>query len=230
MNERSFIIFSMRIRDPRKEAVIRLKAMEMAVKEGFDGLSMQKIARAAKVSPGTLYTYFEDRDDLILQVYLEESEKAFAAMMENFDPGLSFAQGLRVQWFNRARYYMKNPRAMLFLEQFKHTPLHERALALGSSAFRETMQAFVRGAIRRGELVQAPIEVYWSVAFAPLYQLIKFHSQGKSLPGAGKFVLDETLLLQTLELVLKALTPSLRDKETTRPDPAPKDPKRKRAS
>ena len=39
----------MRVRDPLKEKTIRRKAMEMAVKEGFDGLSMQKLAKAAKV-------------------------------------------------------------------------------------------------------------------------------------------------------------------------------------
>lgn len=218
----------MRTRDPSKEKAIRRKAMEIAVREGFDGLSMHKIARAAKVSAATLYVYFEDRDDLLVQVYLEESEKAFAAMMENFDSELPFAQGLRVQWFNRARYYLKHPTEMLFLEQFKHTPLHERALAVGNSAFREAMQAFVRGAIGRGELVRAPIEVYWSVAFAPLYQLIKFHTQGKSLPGAGKFTLEEKHLLRTLELVLKALTPTPEDEEASRPGPLPKDPKRKK--
>ena len=81
----------MRPRDPSKEKAIRRKAMEIAVKEGFDGLSMHKVARAAKVSAATLYVYFEDRDDLLIQVYLEESEKAFAAMMENFDPALPFA-------------------------------------------------------------------------------------------------------------------------------------------
>jgi AcrR family transcriptional regulator len=202
----------MRARDPEKEKTIRRKALELAVKEGFDGLSMHKIARAAMVSAGTLYVYFEDRDDLLIQIYLEESGRAFDAMMENFDPGMSFAEGLRTQWLNRARYYMKNPAGMLFLEQFKYSPLHERALALGNPRFREAMQAFVRGAIQRGELVRAPIEVYWSTAFAPLYNLLKFHTQGKSLPGAGRFVLSESLLLQTLELVLKALTPSPAEK------------------
>jgi len=198
----------MRLRDPSKEKAIRRKAMEIAVKDGLDGLSLNKVARAAKISASTFYIYFEDLDDLLVQVYLDESEKAFAAMMENFDPELPFAQGLRVQWFNRARYYMKNPQAMLFLEQFKHSPLHERALTLGSSAFREAMQAFVRGAIQRRELIRLPLEAYWAIAFAPLYQLLKFHSQGKSLPGAGKFTLEEPLLLKTLDLVLKALTPT----------------------
>ena len=63
----------MRLRDEAKEQSIREKALEMIVKEGFDGLSMQKLAKAAGVSPATIYIYFKDREDLILQLYYEES-------------------------------------------------------------------------------------------------------------------------------------------------------------
>ena len=69
------------------------------------------------------------------------------------------------------------------------------------------MRAFCRGAIERGELVRVPVEVYWSVAFAPLYQLLKFHLHGRGLPGTPRFVLDEKLMDQTLDLVVRALTP-----------------------
>ena len=201
----------MRARDPLKEKTIRRKAMEMAVKEGFDGLSMQKIAKAAKVSAGTLYIYFEDREDLILQVFQEETRKAFAATMEGFDSSMPFDKGLRVQWLNRARYYMANPLSMQFMEQFRHTPLHEKAMdRAGGNPFRDIMRAFLSNAIRNGELVKVPVEVYWAVAFSPMYQLVKFHQQGKSLPGMGKFVLTEDLLLQTLDLVLKSLKPESR--------------------
>src|SRR5690606_11437480 len=106
----------MRTRDPRKEQAIRLKAMELAVREGFDGLSMQKVARAAKVSPGTLYIYFRDREDLLLQVYKTEMEKTFEATMRDFEPSMSFDAGLRVQWLNRAHFCLANPLSMLFLE------------------------------------------------------------------------------------------------------------------
>ena len=47
----------------------------------------------------------------------------------------------------------------------------------------------------------------WSVAFAPLYQLLKFHLHGRGLPGTVRFVLDEKLMDQTLDLVVRALTP-----------------------
>jgi AcrR family transcriptional regulator len=204
----------MRSRDPSKESAIRRMTMELAVKEGFDGLSMQKVAKAAKVSPGTLYIYFEDREDLVMQVYKAEMDKTQAAMLEGFDPSMSFDEGLRVQWLNRARYCLANPLSMLFLEQLRHTPLHEKAMELTGDEMRRVMQAFVANAIRNGELVRLPLETYWSVAFAPMYQLVKFHLQGKSLPGRGKFVLTEAMLLQTLELVVKALKPSPEEKAT----------------
>jgi len=197
----------MRIRDPQKEKAIRLKTMELAVHEGFDGLSMQKVAKAAKVSAGTLYVYFKDREDMILRISLEELARMTDSTMEGFHPAMSFDEGLRVQWINRARYSMENPLASQFLEQMRFTPLHEKALKTAGNSFKEIMSVFLQNATRNGELAPMSVEVYWAVAFAPLYQLVKFHRQGKSLPGMGKFALTEKTLLQTLELVLKALKP-----------------------
>jgi hypothetical protein len=74
--------------------------------------------------------------------------------------------------------------------------------------FLNAMGAFVHNAIARKELVKLPLEVYWSVAFAPLYQLVRLHRLGRGMMGgAGKFVLDKKIMDQTLKLVLKALKP-----------------------
>jgi AcrR family transcriptional regulator len=52
---------------------------------GFDGASMGEIARAARVSKGTLYVYFDDKNRLFEAIVeeekLEQSKTAF-----NFDP------------------------------------------------------------------------------------------------------------------------------------------------
>ena len=197
----------MRVRDPRKEKAIRDQALALIVRHGFDGLSMHKLARAARISPATIYIYFRDREDLILKLYDEVSRRMFAATLENFDPAMPFDQGLRVQWTNRARYFLKHPREMHFMEQIRFSPLHERALQAGDGRFKETMRAFVRNAIQRKELRPVPVEVYWSIAFAPLYQLVKFHMHGRGLPGGGPFVLDDQTLELTLNLVVKALKP-----------------------
>jgi AcrR family transcriptional regulator len=197
-----------RARDPKKERAIRDVALGTIVRAGFDGLSMQKLAKDVGVSPATIYIYFEDRDDLILSLYREESRKMAEATLAGFDPAMSFAAGLRVQWKNRARYCIENPREAHFLEQIRHSPFHSHEEPAKGRDFIEAMRAFCRGAIERGELVRVPVEVYWSLAFAPLYQLLKFHMHGRGLSGTPRFVLDEKLMNQTLELVVRALTPS----------------------
>ena len=41
-------ICAMRTRDEAKESAIRKKAMELIVREGFDGLSMHKLAQGGR--------------------------------------------------------------------------------------------------------------------------------------------------------------------------------------
>ncbi len=196
----------MRTRDINKERAIRDHALKMIVKNGFDGLSMQKLAKAADVSPATIYIYFKDREDLILQLFVEASKKMTEATLKDFDPSMSFSEGLKVQWMNRARYCMANPDEMHFLEQIRHSPLQEKSLVLLGTKFKENMKAFVSNAIKNKELVKVPVEVYWSVAFAPLYTLVQFHIAGTSI-GGNKFKFSEKTMLETLALVLKALKP-----------------------
>ena len=96
----------MRSRDPRKEKAVRAKALVLLVKEGFDGFSMQKLAKAAKVSPATLYIYYKDRDDLIFSLHDEVVKRMVDISLDGFDPDLPFPEGLAVQWRNRKRFWL----------------------------------------------------------------------------------------------------------------------------
>jgi AcrR family transcriptional regulator len=196
----------MRVRDENKIASILVEARKMIVEEGFDGLSMQKLAKAAGVSPATIYIYFKDRDDLLIQLYKQESDVFFEYIFRDFDPEMDFATGLAVQWKRRAQYVIDNIDNTHFMEYFKYSPLHQKATALRDPKYTEGMKRFVRKAIANKELVNMPFEVYWSVAFAPLYNLVHYHKIGRNMAG-DPFVLTDEMLMQTLALVLKALKP-----------------------
>ena len=198
----------MRARDENKLQNIKRKALETIVEHGFDGLSMQKLAKAAGVSPGTIYIYFKDRNDLIMQVCHDANHRMSEATLKNFNPDSHFDEGLRVQWMNRAKYCIENPLDMHFMEQIRFSPMYEEAHKTMDRKFIEAMKTFVHNAIRRNELVKLPVEVYWSIAFAPLYQLLKYHMSGKGMPGNEKFILHQSIMSQTLQLVLKALKPA----------------------
>src|SRR5436190_13384426 len=130
----------MRTRDESKEQTLRQKAIEMIVKDGFDGLSMQKLAKSAGISPATIYIYYKDRDDLILQLSAEASKKMAEATLKNFDPDMHFDEGLKVQWMNRAKYCMKNPLQMHFLEQIRYSPFHDKAYKMADTSFITAMK------------------------------------------------------------------------------------------
>lgn len=196
----------MRSKDGNKELTIREKALKMVVREGLDGFSMQKLAKEANVSPATIYIYFKDKEDLILQLFIAESEKMAEETLKNFDPGMSFSEGLRIQWMNRSRYCMENQSQMVFLEQIRHSSLCEKALGFMDATFKNVMKEFVTNAINRKELIKVSIEVYWSIAFAPLYNLVRFHIAGTSI-GGNKFTFSEKIMNETLEIVIKGLKP-----------------------
>lgn len=195
----------MRTRDINKESTIREKAIEMIVNHGFDGLSMHKLAKAAEVSVATIYIYYKDREDLIQKLYTAETKKMAEATLVNFDPDCHFDEGLKIQWLNRMKYCLENPYSMQFTEQLRNSPLVDRSVM--DRRFLDAMSKFVHNAIDRGELLPLPVEIYWSVAFAPLYQLVKFHISRSSMPGRPSFILDEKQINLTLGLVLKALKP-----------------------
>lgn len=200
------IFASMRIRDENKIEAIFEKALEMIVKDGFEGLSMQKLAKAAGVSPATIYIYFTDKEDMLLKLYQKEVERYFEFVLEGFDPEMDFAPGLAVQWKRRAQYIFDHPDRAHFMEYFTFTPLLCKSVKTKDLPFSKIMHRFVNKAIKNKELVEMPFEVYWSVAFAPLYNLVKFHKKGVNVSGEP-FELTETMLMQTLSLVLKALKP-----------------------
>ncbi|MEO5996439.1 MAG: helix-turn-helix domain-containing protein [Chitinophagaceae bacterium] len=101
-----YLFLIMRTRDKNKELAIRQQAMEMVVKEGLDGLTMQRLAKKAGVSAATIYIYFKDRDDLVLKICTRVTNDMLEFTIRNFDADLHFEEGLKIQWENRATYVL----------------------------------------------------------------------------------------------------------------------------
>jgi AcrR family transcriptional regulator len=200
------LMAEMRTRDENKIEAIFQQALEMIVNEGFDGFSMQKLAKAAGVSPATIYIYFSDKEELLLQLNKKVCDKYFAYILQGFDPEADFATGLAIQWKLRAKYIIDNPVAAHFMEQFKFSPLHLKTVKLRDKHFSKVMRRFIEKAIENKEMLNMPFEVYWSIAYSPLYNLVNYHKAGLNHAGEP-FVLTDEMLMQTLGLVLKALKP-----------------------
>ena len=178
----------------------------MLVAEGFEGFSINKLAKACGISVATLYIYYKDKDDLITAIAIEESKHMSSVILKNFDPELPFAKGLRIQWENRYKYMMDNPTSMMLFEQLRSSTYHERVFKSISNDFKTVMEKFMKNAVAKGEVNKMPLETYWSVAYAPLYSLMRFHFEGRSI-GGKPFAINDKVIWQTFDLVVKALKP-----------------------
>lgn len=196
----------MRIRDQAKEILVKQKAIELLVKDGFDGFSMNKLARKCNVSVATLYIYYRDKDDMIKTIGTELARNFNHYVLKDFLPTMSFKEGLKIQWKNRAFYMLNFPNDMACYELLRHSPHAVTIVSEGMIDFRNTMKSFMEKAIKNRELVQLSIETFWSIAFGPLYVLLRFHQEGKSM-GCKPFHLSDVDINEAFEMVIKALTP-----------------------
>lgn len=193
----------MRPKDENKEQAIRQKAIEMIVAEGFDGLSMHKLARAVNISVSTIYVYFENREDLLRRLFAGVEEHFEVDALRGFSPTLSLQEGLWLQWVNRLGNIRDNPTAFRFHEQYRNSPLIHRNGA-ENSVFRRSMTEFFEHLVRTRQIKKVPVEVFWAIAYGPFYTLVQFHLSNASMMGTP-FALTEGKLKTAFQLVTAAL-------------------------
>mgnify|MGYP004698940027 FL=1 len=93
----------------------------MAV-EGLPNLSMHKIAKAAKISPGTIYIYFKNKEELLAQ-FARHIFLSFQRVMEkDHDETQSFAEQYRKMWWNIWTFLQSDPTLMSNMHQYESLP------------------------------------------------------------------------------------------------------------
>ncbi|MDW7691538.1 TetR/AcrR family transcriptional regulator [Flammeovirgaceae bacterium SG7u.111] len=90
---------------------------------GIQEASMSKVAKLAKVSPATIYLYFENKQDLINQLYLDVKESFSKKAFEGYEEGLPVKKSFEQIWFNIANYKITQRAEACFLSQCDNAPL-----------------------------------------------------------------------------------------------------------
>ncbi|WP_245263261.1 TetR/AcrR family transcriptional regulator [Azorhizobium doebereinerae] len=142
--------------DPEKRRQILAGARAVFLERGFDAASMGDIARAAGVSKGTLYVYFEDKVDLFASLVTSEcnetAERLFvldanepdveAALMKL---GVSFVEAML-----RPSHVATVRTVIAIAEKFPEIGL--RFLDAGPDSGIRRLSAFLKAKVQQGQL------------------------------------------------------------------------------
>jgi TetR/AcrR family transcriptional repressor of multidrug resistance operon len=189
----------MRVKDEKKENAIFDAAISLITANGLADTSMSKIARAADVSPATIYVYFENKEDMLNKTYTHVKREIAAALVKGLKPELSVEDAFKVIWNNFYKHAVKHSARFSFTEQFANSPLVDRiSKEEGASYFQPLFEWFERGK-REKVFKDVPPQIFAALAFAPLVGLVKQHF-------CGDVALDNKMLKTLFEITWTAVT------------------------
>jgi AcrR family transcriptional regulator len=112
----------MRRKDDEKEQRIKEAVIELILKEGFDGTSISKIARLADVSPATVYIYFDNKEDMLQDIYREYSEEVYGYVLQHVSPQMDGFELIDTLIRSYYGYMIEHQEIFSFVEQCSHCP------------------------------------------------------------------------------------------------------------
>lgn len=197
----------MRPKNLEKEEAIRSIALQIIAEEGLENLSMQKLAKAANVSPRTIYIKYENKEDLLVKLFIEEVLGAYEkAVLEGFRGNMGFAEGVKKIWMNTFRYLKERRHAFALLQYGKSSPLLNKAFQQANIAqgqFFSPIHHFLRHHVEAGLITDFPHDVYRALIFSPLLDLVNEYFDHQDRPQQ---IITEKVLLACCEAVIKGMT------------------------
>ncbi|WP_080058697.1 TetR/AcrR family transcriptional regulator [Spirosoma aerolatum] len=196
----------MRPRNLDKEESIRAIALQIIQEEGLENLSMQKLAKAANVSPRTIYIKYENKEDLLIKLFIDEVLGAYeSAILENFDESMDLVSGIKRLWQNTFHYFQQNRQAFALMQYGKSSPLLNKAFRerdIQEGQFFAPIHRFLAHHANAGTIRHFPVEVHRALLFAPLFDLINEYVEHLDRPAQP---ITEKLMLDCCEAVISGI-------------------------
>lgn len=178
----------------KKKAIFE-STLELIKENGFHGTPMSMVAKNAKVAAGTIYHYFESKDELILALYDYNRGRVTAIIEQALAEDMPFKEKFFKVWRYLYSFYIDNPNVLIFFEQFMNSPYNtNKCPSYTKGLFFELLQK----GMEEGIIKTARPDVMVIYLVSNVHTLAKLHS-------FGKISLDETELNDFMNIIWKGL-------------------------
>ena len=144
------------IKKGRKFDQVLTGAREIFMRDGYEGASVDDIARAAGVSKATLYSYFPDKRLLFSEVARIECNRQAEEALRDIDVGAPIRDVLHEAANCVVRFFLSDFGQQMYricvAESYRFPELGRRFYASGPALLRERMSGVLAQYVARGEL------------------------------------------------------------------------------
>ncbi len=182
-------------------------ASKLFVEKGFDGCSVDRIAREAEVNKASIYYHFKNKEELYETIFINNLNAVIDKLHENISPD----QEPREMLYNYVKTFGGN-----FKSNKTMGPLMLREIAAGGANFSDEILALMGNIPRILEhILDKGVQEEIFTAYHPrivhlmivgtLNMFISINPMRERMEGGGELSVEE-VVKQIYEIILKALT------------------------
>lgn len=172
-----------------KRTLILKTSLELLSENGFHGTPISMIAEKARVGAGTIYRYFENKEDLINNLFKDIKKHAVQSMLKDYDKNVSFKGRFKHLWLNLIRYFIQYPTAFQFIEQHRYATYIDKLTKKESSMIMSPVMLFFVESKKAKAIKDLPLHTILALSYGPITALAKLlidHNQQLSEEGLGQ--------------------------------------------
>ncbi|BAV09284.1 transcriptional regulator, TetR family [Filimonas lacunae] len=164
----------MKPKDDSKIEEIFEATLQLVKEHGLSGITVNMIAKKAGFATGTVYTYFENKEQLILKLFDRCFSNYARDYFAGFDPTAPFKVAFHTIWVNMIRHSMDRFSELVFIEQCFHSPyISEESRATYKEVFLPWKEMIEKG--KREGLVKQ-LDVMWLMLYVrgTIREIVKY--------------------------------------------------------
>lgn len=164
----------------KREAILKA-ALELIAEHGFHGAPTAMIAERAGVGAGTIYRYFENKDDLIKELQHNFEGKLVPFLLDGYKESEPIQLRFMHMGKSLLRYFINNPIEFRFLEQFINSPYgvkFRRDKIFGDHTKPggcDLVQALFKEGVAKRAIKDLPLVLLYALFFGPIMSLARDH-------------------------------------------------------
>ncbi len=181
-----------------KRSRILNASLRLFVENGFHATPISLIADTACLGTGTIYRYFQSKDELINELYRNLKSRLTEAIFSDFSARLTVRENFFRLWESLTVFFMNNEPEALFLDLCSNNPVISEETMIETDRLFMPLRSFVADAMKNGEIEEVQPEIIWAFISGPIQTIIKMNRK-------GRIKLDPSIIRNSFEFFWKSL-------------------------
>lgn len=174
-----------------KEKRIFDAALKLFTEKGIDNTSTASISKEAGIAVGTLYVYFENKEDLINKLYISLKEESVTVICPDPSQTVLNYDYLEKLWMNAVEWGINNQDKFKFIAQFQSSPYYTEDVKAIFDSYQKNFVRLIKGSIKNKKLKNLPPDYIFELILTHLVYTVEYIVQTKT---KERIIFFETLL------------------------------------